>query len=197
MQNERTECNPEGRRTRWRSLGRPPGSAAITIRDDCPEANRPTPPLAFPNDRCTGVSAHAVGKRSTVVSPARVRACHRSYATCIPSHVSGVEPKASDRRIAISTETPGRPFSNSESACRMTPSARGGRDDREAHRQEPDILGGTSVFPGTRVPVRILMEHLEAGDPLDDFLDDYPTVTREQAVELLKRTTAQLVDDPR
>ena len=44
-----------------------------------------------------------------------------------------------------------------------------------------DILGGTPVFSGTRVPVRILMEHLEAGDRLDEFLDDYPTVTRDQA----------------
>ena len=58
--------------------------------------------------------------------------------------------------------------------------------------RNPDILGGTPVFSGTRVPVRILMEHLEAGDRLDDFLDDYPTVTREQAVELLERATAQL-----
>ena len=48
---------------------------------------------------------------------------------------------------------------------------------------------------GTRVPVRILVEHLEAGDRLDDFLDDYPTVTREQAVRLLERATAQLVGD--
>ena len=61
--------------------------------------------------------------------------------------------------------------------------------------RNPDILGGTPVFSGTRVPVRILMEHLEAGDRLDDFLDDYPTVTREQAVELLERATAQLVGD--
>ena len=45
--------------------------------------------------------------------------------------------------------------------------------------RNPDILGGTPVFSGTRVPVRILMEHLEAGDRLDEFLDDYPTVTRE------------------
>ena len=49
----------------------------------------------------------------------------------------------------------------------------------------PEILGGTAVFAGTRVPVRILMEHLEAGDSLDEFLDDFPTVTREQAVSLL------------
>ncbi len=59
--------------------------------------------------------------------------------------------------------------------------------------RNPDILGGTPVFSGTRVPVRILMEHLEAGDRLDDFLDDYPTVTRDQAVKLLERATTALV----
>ena len=56
--------------------------------------------------------------------------------------------------------------------------------------RNPDILGGTPVFVGTRVPVRILMEHLEAGDRLDDFLDDflddYPSVSRDQAVALLE-----------
>ena len=41
-----------------------------------------------------------------------------------------------------------------------------------------DILGGTPVFAGTKVPVHILMEHLEVGDRLDDFLADYPTVSR-------------------
>lgn len=46
------------------------------------------------------------------------------------------------------------------------------------------------MFAGTRVPVRILMEHLEAGDRLDDFLADYPTVTRAQAVGVLERGTA-------
>jgi uncharacterized protein (DUF433 family) len=59
--------------------------------------------------------------------------------------------------------------------------------------RDPDILGGTPVFSGTRVPVRTLMEHLEAGDRLDDFLDDYPTVSRAQAVELLERATTMLV----
>lgn len=63
--------------------------------------------------------------------------------------------------------------------------------------RNPDVLGGTPVFSGTRVPVRILMEHLEAGDRLDDFLEDYPTVSREQAVGLLERMTAQLVGDAR
>ena len=53
--------------------------------------------------------------------------------------------------------------------------------------RNPEILGGVPVFAGTRVPVRILMEHLEAGDRLDEFLHDFPTVTREQAVSLLER----------
>ena len=46
--------------------------------------------------------------------------------------------------------------------------------------KDPEILGGAPVFSGTRVPVRILMEYLEAGDRLDDFLENFPTVSREQ-----------------
>ena len=60
--------------------------------------------------------------------------------------------------------------------------------------RNPDILGGTPVFSGTRVPVRILMEHLEAGDRLDEFLEDYPTVSRDQAIALIKRAKGMLVD---
>lgn len=59
--------------------------------------------------------------------------------------------------------------------------------------RNPKILGGTPVFAGTRVPVRILMEHLEAGDRIEDFLDDYPTVSRQKAVELLERATEVLL----
>ena len=53
--------------------------------------------------------------------------------------------------------------------------------------RNPDILGGTPVFARTRVPVRILIEYLEAGDRLDDFLQDFPSVSRDQAVALLER----------
>lgn len=52
--------------------------------------------------------------------------------------------------------------------------------------RDPDILGGQPVIAGTRVPVRILFECLEAGDSLEVFLDDFPTVTREQAVAVLE-----------
>jgi uncharacterized protein (DUF433 family) len=48
---------------------------------------------------------------------------------------------------------------------------------------DPEILGGTPVFVGTRVPVKSLLDYLEAGHPLDEFLDDFPSVSREQAVE--------------
>ena len=53
--------------------------------------------------------------------------------------------------------------------------------------RNPGILGGTPVFAGTRVPVRILMEYLEAGDRLDEFLQDFPSVSRDQAVAVLEK----------
>ena len=48
------------------------------------------------------------------------------------------------------------------------------------------ILGGTPVFKGTRVPVKTLIDYLEAGDRLDDFLEDFPTVTRGQTSKVLQ-----------
>ena len=50
---------------------------------------------------------------------------------------------------------------------------------------DKDILGGQPVFKGTRVPVESLFDHLEAGVSLDEFLDDFPTVSKEQAIALL------------
>lgn len=52
--------------------------------------------------------------------------------------------------------------------------------------RDPEILGGMPVFAGTRVPVSILLEYLEGEYSLDEFLDDYPSVTREMAVALLQ-----------
>jgi uncharacterized protein (DUF433 family) len=51
---------------------------------------------------------------------------------------------------------------------------------------DPEILGGTPVFCGTRVPVKNLLDYLAAGDTLDQFLEDFPTVRREQAVVALE-----------
>lgn len=50
----------------------------------------------------------------------------------------------------------------------------------------PDILGGTPVFAGTRVPVQALLDYLEGGESIDDFLDGFPTVTREHAAQFLR-----------
>ena len=51
---------------------------------------------------------------------------------------------------------------------------------------DPEILGGTPVFVGTRVPVKSLLDYLAAGDTLEKFLDHFPSVTREQAVAALE-----------
>ena len=58
---------------------------------------------------------------------------------------------------------------------------------------DPEILGGTPVFVGTRVPLQALIDYLEGGHPLSDFLDDFPTVTREQAVAALEEAKELLV----
>lgn len=50
-----------------------------------------------------------------------------------------------------------------------------------------DILGGTPVFAGTRVPVQTLFDYLEEGDTLDEFLDDFPAVSREHAIKVLEK----------
>jgi uncharacterized protein (DUF433 family) len=67
------------------------------------------------------------------------------------------------------------------------------RPDQVVH-SEPEILGGTPVFVGTRVPVRTLIEHLEAGDTIEDFLRSFPSVTKDQAVAALEMASELLAD---
>jgi uncharacterized protein (DUF433 family) len=57
---------------------------------------------------------------------------------------------------------------------------------------DPDVLGGAPVFAGTRVPLRALIDYLEAGDSLNEFLDDFPSVTREQAVSVLEQAAGMM-----
>ncbi len=57
----------------------------------------------------------------------------------------------------------------------------------------PDILGGTPVFRGTRVPVQTLIEYLEGGQTIDDFLEGFPTVTREQVIAFLEEAKAKML----
>ena len=57
----------------------------------------------------------------------------------------------------------------------------------------PERLGGTSVFAGTRVPVQTLIDYLEAGHPLDQFLEEFPSVTREHAIGVLELAKRALI----
>lgn len=59
--------------------------------------------------------------------------------------------------------------------------------------KDPQILGGTPVFRGTRVPFQALLDYLEGGQTLDEFLDDFPTVTRDAAVSALELAKSLLV----
>jgi uncharacterized protein (DUF433 family) len=56
--------------------------------------------------------------------------------------------------------------------------------------RSPDILGGEPVFDGTRVPIRSLFDHLEAGDSIAEFLEGFPSVKREQVLALLEESKA-------
>lgn len=57
----------------------------------------------------------------------------------------------------------------------------------------PDVMGGTPVFVGTRVPVQTLMDYLKAGESIDDFLDGFPTVTKDQVIVLLEELEKQII----
>lgn len=57
-----------------------------------------------------------------------------------------------------------------------------------------EILGGTPVFKGTRVPVKALWDYLKAGDTVEDFLEDFPSVNREQAISLIERAQERTVN---
>jgi uncharacterized protein (DUF433 family) len=60
--------------------------------------------------------------------------------------------------------------------------------------RDPELLGGTAVFRGTRVPFQALLDYLEGGQTLDEFLDDFPTVTRAAAISALELAKSLLVD---
>ena len=60
--------------------------------------------------------------------------------------------------------------------------------------RSPDVMGGTPVFQGTRVPVQTLLDYLEAGDTIDEFLIGFPSVTRAQVIEFLQTAKDRLVE---
>jgi uncharacterized protein (DUF433 family) len=66
-------------------------------------------------------------------------------------------------------------------------------DPKQIVHSDPEILGGAPVFVGTRVPVQALLDFLEGGDTIEEFLDNYPGVSREQAVAFLEEASRALV----
>ena len=60
--------------------------------------------------------------------------------------------------------------------------------------RSPDVMGGTAVFHGTRVPVQSLLDHLEAGETIDDFLDGFPSLTREHVIAFLKEAKDRVIE---
>lgn len=63
--------------------------------------------------------------------------------------------------------------------------------------KDPDVLGGTPVFRGTRVPFQNLLDYLESGQTIDEFLDDFPTVSRQSAVEALEHAKVLVINQLR
>ncbi|MCI0638003.1 MAG: DUF433 domain-containing protein [Gemmataceae bacterium] len=57
----------------------------------------------------------------------------------------------------------------------------------------PEVMGGTAVFAGTRVPVQTFLDYLEAGDTIDDFLEGFPTVTRQQVIDFLREANRRML----
>lgn len=66
-------------------------------------------------------------------------------------------------------------------------------DPKQIVHRDPEILGGTAVFVGTRVPVDALIDFLEGGDTIEDFLENYPGVSREQVVSFLEEASRALL----
>lgn len=60
--------------------------------------------------------------------------------------------------------------------------------------RDQDVMGGAPVFSGTRVPVQTLLDYLEAGDSIDEFLEGFPSVTRDQVVAFLEEAKNRLVE---
>jgi len=66
-------------------------------------------------------------------------------------------------------------------------------NERRVVHSDPEIMSGTPVFVGTRVPFQTLIDYLEAGQPLADFLEDFPTVSKEQAIAALEEAKEALL----
>lgn len=79
----------------------------------------------------------------------------------------------------------------------MLPVLEGAMNREQIISVDPEVMSGTPVFTGTRVPVESLIAHMEGGDTLEDFLEGFPGVSREQAEEFLESAPKAALDRPR
>ena len=79
------------------------------------------------------------------------------------------------------------------STLRPTRRAEYARMSASVFSRDPEVMGGTAVFPATRVPVQTLLDYLEAGESIDDFLGGFPSIKREQVIAFLRAATERLV----
>ena len=78
-------------------------------------------------------------------------------------------------------------------APKIKPAYRPAMSKERAYHSDPEILGGTLVFKGTRVPVQSLFDHLKAGDSIEVFLDGFPSVKRAQVLAVLKEMETEVL----
>lgn len=66
--------------------------------------------------------------------------------------------------------------------------------DKPVVSQSPDVMSGAPVFTGTRVPVQLLLDYIEGGETIDDFLEGFPSVTRDQVIAFLEQAKDRLIE---
>lgn len=116
----------------------------------------------------------------------------RTSMKTFPRKASSAEPR---RRVArlLAADQPYPPQSSSRRRGRGMLFNMKAVEQAPAVHCDPEIMGGAPVFVGTRVPAQTLLDYLEAGDPLSEFLEDFPTVSREQAVAALEQAKDALL----
>lgn len=112
------------------------------------------------------------------------KAIRQAQAHCMRSRRARTGKRVTWNHFRIAAESPWFP---------STPTANGTMQEVDILVKDPDILGGTPVFRGTRVPFQALLDYLEGGQTLDEFLDDFPTVTREASIAALELAKSLLV----
>jgi uncharacterized protein (DUF433 family) len=121
----------------------------------------------------------------------RLECCSRSYSLCMFVRCGNIQrlwlrPQHSKRprgRTGVATSISGEAAHVSERVILSSV------DPKQIVHSDPEIVSGTPVFVGTRVPAQALLDYLEGGETIDEFLDDFPSVSRERAIAFLEDCT--------